>query len=294
MSVVESASHDVVKSNGRGAAFDSVAFSAGTWTHVFTKPGVHPFDEVEWKVVDAGITGANGKKVFEAKNIEVPSWWETNTINIVADKYFRMINGVRETSVKQVFSRVAQTIRKWADEQGYFNTKDDAHVYEMELIFALLHQYGAFNSPVWFNLGVPGRRQAASACFISSVDDTLDSILDFQKSESVIFAGGSGSGANLSKIRSSYEKLTSGSYTSGPLSWMRGLDQYAMAMKSGGSCLAPYQKVYTSNGPIPVKELADSRSEFVVLSWDPPANRYKAKKATARPCLFSKVLQWLL
>lgn len=282
MSVVESVmSRDISKANGHTINVDPVAVNAGSWCHTFTKPGVHPFDEIEWKIVDASIVGSGGKKVFEAKNIEVPGWWETNTINIVADKYFRVINGQRETSVKQVFARVASTIRKWADEQGYFNSKDDAHVYEMELIYALLHQYGAFNSPVWFNLGIPGRRQAASACFISSVDDTLDSIMEFQKAESVIFAGGSGSGANLSKIRSSYEKLASGSYTSGPLSWMRGLDQYAMAMKSGGSCLAPYQKVYTSNGPIPVKELADSRSEFVVLSWDPPANRYKAKKATA-------------
>ena len=282
MSVVESVmSRDISKANGHTISVDPVAVNAGSWCHTFTKPGVHPFDEIEWKIVDASIVGSGGKKVFEAKNIEVPGWWETNTINIVADKYFRVVSGQRETSVKQVFARVASTIRKWADEQGYFNSKDDAHVYEMELIYALLHQYGAFNSPVWFNLGIPGRRQAASACFISSVDDTLDSIMEFQKAESVIFAGGSGSGANLSKIRSSYEKLASGSYTSGPLSWMRGLDQYAMAMKSGGSCLAPYQKVYTSSGPISVKELADSRSEFVVLSWDPPANRYKAKKATA-------------
>lgn len=263
MSVVETTSQDVLRTNGKGSGCDPVAVNAGTWTHVFTKPGIHPFDEVEWKRVDASITGAKGKKVFEAKDIEVPAWWETNTINIVADKYFRMINGVRETSVKQIFSRVASTIRRWADEQGYFNTKEDAHVYEMELIYSLLHQYGAFNSPVWFNLGVPGRRQAASACFISSVDDTLDSILDFQKSESVIFAGGSGSGANLSKIRSSYEKLTSGSYTSGPLSWMRGLDQYAMAMKSGGSTRNAAKMVVLDMDHPDILETKDGRPGFV-------------------------------
>lgn len=263
MSAVETASQDVLKPNGKGAACDPVAVNAGTWAHVFTKPGVHPFDEIEWKTVDASIVGPSGKKVFEAKNIEVPSWWETNTINIVADKYFRMINGVKETSVKQVFTRVASTIRKWAYEQGYFNTKEDAHIYEMELIYSLLHQYGAFNSPVWFNLGVPGRRQAASACFISSVDDTLDSILDFQKSESVIFAGGSGSGANLSKIRSSYEKLTSGSYTSGPLSWMRGLDQYAMAMKSGGSTRNAAKMVVLDMDHPDILETKDGRPGFI-------------------------------
>ena len=263
MSMIESALATEPKLNGKHGNIDPVATQAGAWTHVYTKPGVHPFDEIEWKIVDASITGASGKKVFEAKQIEVPVWWETNTINIVADKYFRMINGVRETSVKQVFSRVASTIRKWAFDQGYFNTKDDAHVYEMELLYALLHQYGAFNSPVWFNLGVPGRRQAASACFISSVDDTLDSIFDFQKSESVIFAGGSGSGANLSKIRSSYEKLTSGSYTSGPLSWMRGLDQYAMAMKSGGSTRNAAKMVVLDMDHPDILETKDGRPGFV-------------------------------
>jgi len=261
--MIESALATEPKLNGKHGNIDPVATQAGAWTHVYTKPGVHPFDEIEWKIVDASITGASGKKVFEAKQIEVPVWWETNTINIVADKYFRMINGVRETSVKQVFSRVASTIRKWAFDQGYFNTKDDAHVYEMELLYALLHQYGAFNSPVWFNLGVPGRRQAASACFISSVDDTLDSIFDFQKSESVIFAGGSGSGANLSKIRSSYEKLTSGSYTSGPLSWMRGLDQYAMAMKSGGSTRNAAKMVVLDMDHPDILETKDGRPGFV-------------------------------
>lgn len=204
------------------------------WKKMFSYD-VDPLDTIKWKIVDARITSSSGKVVFEQSNIEVPEFWNQTTINIVADKYFRVINGVKETSAKQMFTRVANTLTAWGYEQNFFSSLEQADLYRSELVYALVHQYGAFNSPVWFNLGVPGRRQAASACFISGVDDSLESIFEFQKSESTIFAGGSGSGANLSKIRSSYEKLSSGAYTSGPMAWMRGLDQYAMAMKSGGS-----------------------------------------------------------
>jgi ribonucleoside-diphosphate reductase alpha chain len=207
----------------------------GRWSRVFTKDGVHPFDDIEWKRVDAVIARPDGTIVFEQKGIEVPSWWTETTINIVADKYFRMIDNVRENSVKQIISRVASTLTKWAFDQGYFESQKDADIYEQELIYALLHQFGAFNSPVWFNLGVPGRRQAASACFISGVGDSLDSISEFQKSEKIIFAGGSGSGANFSALRSSYEKLSSGAYVCGPLGFMEECDKGAKVMKSGGS-----------------------------------------------------------
>lgn len=217
------------------ASKDAVAHQAGHWPRVFTEEGVHPYDEVEWRTVDAEIRKPDGTIAFRQEGVEVPAWWGTNTINVVADKYFRMIDGVKERSVKQLFSRVVKTIRSWADAQGFFNTDQDAQVFEDELTYALLHQYGAFNSPVWFNLGVPGVRQAASACFISGVDDSLEAITAFQQAELTIFRGGSGSGANFSKIRSSYEKIAAGSYTSGPLSWMKGLDQYAGAMKSGGA-----------------------------------------------------------
>lgn len=207
----------------------------GRWSRVFTKDGVHPFDDIEWKIVDAVIARPDGTIVFECRGIEVPAWWTETTINIVADKYFRMINNVRENSVRQVFSRVASTLTKWAFDQGYFESQKDADIYEQELIYALLHQLGAFNSPVWFNLGVPGRRQAASACFISGVGDSLESISEFQKSEKIIFAGGSGSGANFSSLRSSYEKLSSGAYVCGPLGFMEECDKGAKVMKSGGS-----------------------------------------------------------
>ncbi len=214
---------------------NAVAVEAGHWPRVFTVEGEHPFDKVEWKIVDAEIRKPDGTVVFHQEAVEVPAWWSQNTVNVVADKYLRVINGVRETSIKQMFQRVVTVIRGWASEQGYFNSDQDAEVFEHELIHALLHQYGAFNSPVWFNLGVPGRRQAASACFISSVDDTVEGIMGFQESEASIFRGGSGSGANLSDLRSSYERISAGSFTCGPLSWMKGLDAYAGAFKSGGA-----------------------------------------------------------
>lgn len=233
------------------------------WEYSFGSPDVHPFDTIKWVFVDACIKSSKGNVVFEQKCIEVPEYWNQTTINIVADKYFRVINGVRETSAKQMFTRVADTLTAWGVEQHFFHSLEDADVYRHQLLYALVHQFGAFNSPVWFNLGVPGRRQAASACFISSVGDSLDSIFEFQKSESVIFAGGSGSGANLSKIRSSYEKLSSGSYTSGPLSWMRGLDQYAMAMKSGGSTRNAAKMVVLDMDHPDILETKDGRPGFI-------------------------------
>ena len=208
---------------------------AGRWVRVFTTADVHPFDEIEWKHTNARIIDSEGKIVFEQSNIEVPAWWNQNTINVVASKFFRMTNGVKENSLRQVITRVCKVTRAWAQEQNYFESDGDAQIYEEELIYALLHQYGAFNSPVWFNLGLSDRKQAASACFISAVDDDLSSIMEFQKSEVDIFRAGSGSGANLSNLRSSYEKISAGSYTSGPLSWMCGTNAYAGAMKSGGA-----------------------------------------------------------
>lgn len=237
--------------------------SAGIWSRLFTTEGIHPFDQVEWKIVTAEIKKPDGSIAFRQENVEVPAWWNQTTINIVSDKYLRVVNGVKEYSVKQMFTRVAKTLRDWAQDQNYFNGSADADIFEHELIYALLHQYGAFNSPVWFNLGVPNRKQAASACFISGVGDTLEEIMAFQKAESTIFAGGSGSGANLSDIRSSYEKLSSGSYTSGPLSWMRGLDQYAMAMKSGGSTRNAAKMVVLDMDHPDILETKDGRPGFI-------------------------------
>lgn len=240
-----------------------VAHEAGHWPRVFTTEGSHPFDDVEWKSADAEIRNSKNVIVFEQRGIEVPAWWNQNTINVVADKYFRVINGVKEHSVKQMFTRVSSTLRKWAAEQNYFNTDKDAQVFEEELLYALVHQYGAFNSPVWFNLGVPGCRQAASACFISGVEDSLEEIMDYQVAEITIFRGGSGSGANISNLRSSYEKIAAGSYTSGPLSWMHGLNSYAGAMKSGGATRNAAKMVVLDMDHPDVLECRDSRPGFV-------------------------------
>ncbi len=224
----------IVKARKPGREDDAAAV-AGAWPRVYTTAGTHPFDEIEWKIVDAELLGPDGKVVFRQDGVEVPAWWNQNSVNVVADKYFRVIDGVKERSVKQIYSRVASQICLWAANQNYFNTDSDASVFEEELLYALVHQYGSFNSPVWFNLGVPGRKQTASACFISGVDDSLDDIMSFQRAETEIFKGGSGSGANLSNLRSSYETISAGSYTSGPMSWMQGTDAYAGAMKSGGA-----------------------------------------------------------
>ena len=247
----------------KGTSRDREAHEAGKWVRYFTKDDIHPFDEIEWKIADARIVGSDGKIVFEQCDVEVPEWWNNTTIGIVADKFFRIIDGIKERSAKQIIRRVANTLRSWAEQQNYFNTDQDAKIYEEELCYILLHQIGAFNSPVWFNLGVPGRKQQASACFISSVEDTLDGIMDFQKSEVKIFAGGSGSGVNLSKIRSSYEKLSSGSYTSGPLSWMEGFDKYAKAMKSGGSTRAAAKIVVLDMDHPDILETRDKRPGFI-------------------------------
>lgn len=236
---------------------------AGRWVRTFTKEGVHPFDEVEWKTCDARIAKPDGRIVFEQLGVEVPAWWDQTAINIVADKYFRVINGVKERSVKQIFTRVVKTIRRWAEEQNYFASPQDAQIYEDELCYALVHQLGAFNSPVWFNLGIPGRRQAASACFISGVDDTLESINAFGMSEKTIFAGGSGSGANLSSIRSSYEKLSSGAYVCGPLGWMEEHDKGAKAMKSGGSTRNAAKMVVLDMDHPDILQTKDGRPGFI-------------------------------
>jgi ribonucleoside-diphosphate reductase alpha chain len=205
----------------------------------FTSPGVHPYDELEWEKRDAiiGDPQAEGGPAFEQKDVEFPKTWSQNATNIVAQKYFRGKPGSpeRETSVKQMVSRVADRITEVGREQGYFATDDDADAFDAELTSILVNQKAAFNSPVWFNVGWkdPGSEQA-SACFILSVEDDMDSILSWNTKEGMIFKGGSGSGINLSKIRGSMEHLSKGGIASGPVSFMRGADSWAGAIKSGG------------------------------------------------------------
>jgi ribonucleoside-diphosphate reductase alpha chain len=196
----------------------------------FTEPGVHPFDQVEWERRDARIGQA-----FEQTDVEFPATWSQNATNIVAQKYFRGQLGSpeRERSVKQMIGRVAGTIARWGREGGYFASDEDADAFEAELTHILLHQMAAFNSPVWFNVGFEERPQC-SACFILSVQDSMESILDWNTKEGMIFRGGSGSGINLSNIRGSMEPLGKGGTASGPVSFMRGADSWAGTIKSGG------------------------------------------------------------
>src|SRR5712692_8887534 len=200
----------------------------------FTIPDRDPFDEIEWELREAFIPGKD-KPVFEQKDVEFPKFWSQTATNIVAQKYFRgrMGSPDRERLVKQMIGRVVQTIGTWGREGGYFATEDEAVTFEHELKFILVHQLASFNSPVWFNVGFESSPQA-SACFILSIDDTMESILDWIRREGVIFRGGSGSGVNLSKLRSSKEQLSKGGYASGPVSFMRGADASAGTIKSGG------------------------------------------------------------
>jgi ribonucleoside-diphosphate reductase alpha chain len=200
----------------------------------FTTPGIHPFDAVEWELRDAHI-GHGDKVSFEQSDVEFPKSWSQNATNIVAQKYFRGQLGspVREHSVKQMIGRVAGTISSWGRERGYFATDEDADTFESELTHILLHQMAAFNSPVWFNVGFEEHPQC-SACFILSVEDNMESILDWNTQEGMIFRGGSGSGINLSRIRGSMEPLGKGGTASGPVSFMRGADAWAGTIKSGG------------------------------------------------------------
>ena len=204
---------------------------------LFTSPGVHPYDEVEWELRDARLTNwKDGSVAFEQLGVEFPNTWSLNATNIVAQKYFRGTLGTpeRETSLRQVIDRVADTITTWGIEGGYFVDDEEAESFRDELKYILVTQRAAFNSPVWFNIGVKGVPQQASACFILSVDDTMNSILNWYREEGVIFKGGSGSGINLSRIRSSQEMLEGGGTASGPVSFMRGADASAGTIKSGG------------------------------------------------------------
>jgi len=233
-----------------------------TFRRLFTKPGASPYNDVEWELRTASITDAQGNVIFEQKNVEVPKDWSMTATNIVASKYLhgRLDTNERETGVRQLVSRVAETIRDWGSKDGYFRTAEDAATFHDELVHLLIRQYAAFNSPVWFNVGcdriepnsdatnwhwnaqmqqvefgVTGyTRPQCSACFINSVKDSLDSILTLAKTEGMLFKWGSGTGTNLSPLRSSTETLSGGGTASGPLSFMKGFDAFAGVIKSGG------------------------------------------------------------
>ncbi|MDX2089203.1 MAG: vitamin B12-dependent ribonucleotide reductase [Kofleriaceae bacterium] len=201
----------------------------------FTRQGVDPFETVEWELRDAVISGADGKVFFEQRGVEFPKTWSQTATNVVVQKYFRGTLGTpqRESSVRAMIARVADTIYGWGKSDNYFKSEQDAWAFRDELVHLLLHQKMAFNSPVWFNVGVEEHPQC-SACFINAVDDSMSSILTLAKTEGMLFKYGSGTGSNLSSLRSSREHLNGGGTASGPVSFMRGFDAFAGAIKSGG------------------------------------------------------------
>ncbi|RMG46950.1 MAG: vitamin B12-dependent ribonucleotide reductase [Acidobacteria bacterium] len=221
-----------------GRAMPATTLGGGpglTIRRLFTREGQDPFEAVDWEKRTASITSGDGTVVFEQKDVEVPKSWSQTATNIVAQKYFRGTLGTpeRESSVRQLVSRVVDTITRWGEKGGYFATAADRDAFHDELVHMLLNQQMAFNSPVWFNCGIEPHPQV-SACFINSVQDSMASILDLAKTEGMLFKYGSGTGSNLSVIRSSKEKLAGGGTASGPVSFMRGYDAFAGVIKSGG------------------------------------------------------------
>ena len=226
----------------------------------FTTPGRHPFDEVEWELRTASIADESGAAVFEQTDVEIPKSWSQTATNVVVSKYFRgpLNTPQRERSVRQLIGRVVDTITSWGRRGGYFDTDEEAETFAAELAHLLVNQKMAFNSPVWFNVGVEEHPQC-SACFILSVEDTMESILDWCRTEGMIFKGGSGSGVNLSPIRSCKEMLSSGGQASGPVSFMRGADSIAGSIKSGGKTRRAAKMVILNVDHPDVEEFIDCK-----------------------------------
>ena len=262
---------------------------------VFTKPGVSPYDEIEWELRLAQITDAQGNVIFEQTDVEVPKDWSMTATNIVASKYLHGPIGTpeRETGVRQLVKRVAETIRDWGKTDGYFRSDEDAAIFHDELAHILLRQYAAFNSPVWFNVGcdriepnsdaqnwhwnhearrvefsVTGyRTPQCSACFINSVKDSLDSILTLAKTEGMLFKWGSGTGTNLSPLRSSTEGLSGGGTASGPLSFMKGFDAFAGVIKSGGKTRRAAKMVILNIDHPDIVDFIDCKAKEEAKAW---------------------------
>ncbi len=234
----------------------------------FVPRGVNPYDTVEWETRAALISGESGEVVFEQRDVEVPKSWSQLATNVVVSKYFRGPLGTpaRERSVRQLIGRVVDTLGEWGDAQGYFASAEDRQAFTDELTHLLLHQKASFNSPVWFNLGVEPKPQC-SACFILSVNDTMDSILDWYRKEGMIFKGGSGSGVNLSKLRSSKERIAGGGTASGPVSFMRAADASAGVIKSGGKTRRAAKMVVLDVGHPDVVDFVRCKAEEERKAW---------------------------
>jgi ribonucleoside-diphosphate reductase alpha chain len=256
-----------------GASFDGTNADGSKaqglqWDRRHTTPGVHPYDEIEWEFRTAAISSETGKTVFEQKDVEVPKTWSQLATNVVVSKYFRGHVGTpeRETSVRQLIDRVVNSIAAWALTQHYFATDDDLKAFEAELTHLLVHQKMAFNSPVWFNVGIEPRPQC-SACFINSVQDNMGSIMDLAKTEAMLFKFGSGAGSNLSPIRSSKERMSGGGIASGPVSFMKGYDAFAGVIKSGGKTRRAAKMVILDADHPDVLDFIDSKMLEEKKAW---------------------------
>ena len=235
---------------------------------VYTEPGVHPFDQVQWEKRKASITNEKGEVIFEQPDVEVPEGWSMLATNVVVSKYFRRSTdgGGREKSVRQLIGRVVDTIYKWGQDGGYFATPEDAATFKAELTHLLVDQKAAFNSPVWFNCGIEPKPQC-SACFINSVEDRMEAILDLAKTEGMLFKWGSGTGTNLSPIRSSRELLSGGGEASGPVSFMKGYDAFAGVIKSGGKTRRAAKMVILNAEHPDIVEFIKCKEEEEKKAW---------------------------
>jgi ribonucleoside-diphosphate reductase alpha chain len=234
----------------------------------FTPKGSHPFDTIEWEFRTATISNERGEIIFEQKDVEVPKSWSMTATNVVTSKYFHGQLGTpqRESSVRQLVDRVARTITDWGSEGGYFASKEDATVFYHELSYLLVNQYLSFNSPVWFNCGIEEKPQC-SACFINSVQDTMESILELARTEGRLFKWGSGTGSNLSTLRSSKERLSGGGTASGPVSFMRGYDAFAGVIKSGGKTRRAAKMVILNADHPDIKEFINCKADEEKKAW---------------------------
>jgi ribonucleoside-diphosphate reductase alpha chain len=254
---------------GKKAAAESRTTAPGLeFTRFFTLPGVDPFDEVEWEIRSAVIGNEKGKVVFEQRDVEIPKSWSQQATNIVVSKYFRGQIGTadRERSVKQLIGRVVDTITRWGREQKYFASEEALQAFSHELKHLLVYQKAAFNSPVWFNCGFE-RAPQCSACFINSVEDTMDSILTLARTEGMLFKFGSGTGSNLSAIRSSKELLAGGGTASGPVSFMKGYDAFAGVIKSGGKTRRAAKMVILNADHPDIREFIDCKVAEEKKAW---------------------------
>ncbi len=263
--------------NERAGAETGMARRGITIARRFTTEGQNPYDTVEWEIRSAVIQGEGGETVFEQRDVEVPKGWSQLATNVVVSKYFRGPLGspARERSVRQLIGRVVTTVTGWGAEQGYFATPEDQQAFSDELTHLLLHQKLSFNSPVWFNVGVEEKPQC-SACFILSVEDKMDSILDWYRKEGVIFKGGSGSGVNLSRLRSSKERLAGGGTASGPVSFMRAADASAGVIKSGGKTRRAAKMVVLNVEHPDIQEFITCKTDEEKKAWALIAAGYDA------------------